>query len=39
MEKDTNKVMDIDFEEVFYDNLEEIEEVITPFDGTIMCCE
>lgn len=37
MEKET-KVIDIDFEDISYDNLEEIEEVITPFDGTIGCC-
>lgn len=27
-----------EFEEINYDELEEMEEVITPFDGTVMCC-
>lgn len=27
----------INFEEVL--ELEEMEEVVTPFDGTVMCCE
>lgn len=38
MEEGTNQVMDIDFEEISDENLEEMEEVITPFDGTVMCC-
>lgn len=31
-------IMNYEFEEIDYTELEEMEEVITPFDGTVGCC-
>lgn len=38
MEKQNDLKIEIDFEELKYDDLQEIEEVITPSDGTYYCC-
>ena len=38
MEEKKNLDFDIDFEQVELEHLEEIEEVITPAVGTVLCC-
>lgn len=39
MEKEIKNEKSIDFEKVSLEELEEVEEVVTPFDGTIGCCD
>lgn len=36
--KELEKVNELDFEKIASDELEDIEEVVTPFDGTAFCC-
>ncbi len=38
MENQNDLKIELDFEESIYSELEEIEEVITPTDGTYYCC-
>lgn len=36
--KELENVNELDFEKMALNELEEIEEVVTPFDGSVMCC-
>lgn len=38
MELETEQLEDIDFDKISFDGIEELEEIVTPGNGSVCCC-